>query len=297
MDPATRTLQLAREEVLYSQEWEDLNKELLSQIQRLEYLEGRGRLRPFAALSNREKLATVGKATKALEKTRAYGELERKVSNSVEHHFSPVGPYPATGPSRSAESLQTPRSAAGSDTPMKNISEACSHLLLEWPHLKCHLKNCFNHPFPPGLRISAWKVILQHSSAKKEFLAKAAERQFQELQVTPEEKRIAHRCEVLLSSNPVFHDMADSASILRAMKNVILFWSLKAGTGNMITDTDLLVCIPFLYVWREELSRTNSETGIGKGQNWSVVAEIAEQYISFMEMLPLTMHSVISDVS
>lgn len=91
--------------------------------------------------------------------------------------------------------------------------------------------------------------------------------------------------------------MADSASILRAMKDVILFWSLKAGTGNMITDTDLLVCIPFLYVWREELSRTNSETGIGKGQNWSVVAEIAEQYISFMEMLPLTMHSVISDVS
>ena len=280
--------------MLYSREWEDLNKELFSQIQHLEYLEGRGR---FTTLSNREKLATVGKATKALEKTRAYGELQRKVSNSVEHHFSPVGPYPATGPSRSAESLQTPRSAAGRDTPMRDISEACGHLLLEWPHLKCHLKNCFNRPFPPGLRAPAWKAILQQSSIKKEFLAKAAERGFQDLQVTPEDKRIAHRCEVLLSSNPVFHDMADSASILRAMKSVILFWNLKAGTGNMITDTDLLVCIPFLYVWREELSRTSSEAGIGKGLNWSVVAEIAEQYVSFMEMLPLTMHSVILDVS
>ena len=92
--------------------------------------------------------------------------------------------------------------------------------------------------------------------------------------------------------------MAASAPTVRAMKSIILFWSQKAGTQKMITDTDLLVCIPFLYVWREELSSwSGAESGMGRAQNWTVVAKMAEQYVSFMEMLPLTMHSVILDVS
>lgn len=294
MDPAIRALHRAREEVVHSPEWENLNRELLSQIQRLERLEGGD---PSAAFSNREKLAAqVGKATMALEKTRVYDELQLKVSKSLDRHFSPVESQPAVGLfGLSAENVKSTREK---DAPTRNISEACRHLLLEWPHLECHLRNCLNHPLPPNLRTVAWEVILRHPSVRKEFLDSAAAKGFQEVNVTAEEKRIAHRCEILLNSNPVFHEMAASAPTVRAMKSIILFWSQKAGTQKMITDTDLLVCIPFLYVWREELSSwSGAESGMGRAQNWTVVAKMAEQYVSFMEMLPLTMHSVILDVS
>ena len=291
MDPAIRALHRAREEVVHSPEWENLNRELLSQIERLERLKGG---EPPTTLSNRA--AQVGKATRALEKTRAYDELQLKVSKSLDRHFSPVGSQPTTGLfGLSAENVSPTR---GKAAPTRNISEACCHLLLEWPHLECHLRNCLNHPLPPNLRAVAWEVILRHPSVRKEFLDSAASKGFQEVHVTAEEKRIAHRCEILLNSNPVFHEMAESASIERAMKSIILFWSQKAGTQKMIMDTDLLVCVPFLYVWREELSSwSGAEAGVGQGQNWTVVAKIAEQYVSFMEMLPLTMHSVILDVS
>ena len=294
MDPAIRALHRAREEVVHSPEWENLNRELLSQIQRLERLEGG---EPSVAFSNREKLAAqVGKATRALEKTRVYDELQLKVSKSLDRHFSPVDSQPAVGLfGLSAENVKSTREK---DAPMRNISEACCHLLLEWPHLECHLRNCLNHPLPPNLRTVAWEVILRHPSVRKEFLDSAAAKGFQEVNVTAEEKRVAHRCEILLNSNPVFHEMAASAPTVRAMKSIILFWSQKAGTQKMITDTDLLVCIPFLYVWREELSSwSGAESGMGRAQNWTVVAKMAEQYVSFMEMLPLTMHSVILDVS
>ena len=294
MDPAIRALHRAREEVVHSPEWENLNRELLSQIQRLERLEGGD---PSAAFSNREKLAAqVGKATMALEKTRVYDELQLKVSKSLDRHFSPVESQPAVGLfGLSAENVKSTREK---DAPTRNISEACRHLLLEWPHLECHLRNCLNHPLPPNLRTVAWEVILRHPSVRKEFLDSAAAKGFQEVNVTAEEKRVAHRCEILLNSNPVFHEMAASAPTVRAMKSIILFWSQKAGTQKMITDTDLLVCIPFLYVWREELSSwSGAESGMGRAQNWTVVAKMAEQYVSFMEMLPLTMHSVILDVS
>lgn len=301
MDPAIRALHRAREEVVQSPEWENLNRELLSQIQRLERLEGGD---PSAAFSSREKLAAqVGKATTALEKTRVYDELQLKVSKSLDRHFSPVDSQPAVGVfGLSAENVKSTRERK--DAPMRNISEACCHLLLEWPHLECHLRNCLNHPLPPNLRTVAWEVILRHPSVRKEFLDSAAAKGFQEVNITAEEKRIAHRCEVLLNSNPIFHEMAASAPTVRAMKSIILFWSQKAGTQKMITETDLLVCIPFLYVWREELSNwseelsswSGAEGGMERAQNWTVVAKMAEQYVSFMEMLPLTMHSVILDV-
>ena len=217
MDPAIRALHRAREEVVHSPEWENLNRELLSQIQRLERLEGGD---PSAAFSNREKLAAqVGKATMALEKTRVYDELQLKVSKSLDRHFSPVESQPAVGLfGLSAENVKSTREK---DAPARNISEACRHLLLEWPHLECHLRNCLNHPLPPNLRTVAWDVILRHPSVRKEFLDSAAAKGFQEVNVTAEEKRIAHRCEILLNSNPVFHEMAASASTVRAMKSII----------------------------------------------------------------------------
>lgn len=286
MDPGSRALQRARKEVLESKEWEELNRELGSRVNQLEYLQGRGKLRTFATLSDQKKLVAIGKATRELEKTRAFSDLRAKVAASVDHHFISVNTQPAA--LNSADSLEGPSSLPVSDTSMEIVSKACSHLLLEWPHLTHHLKESFNHPLPPELRAMAWKIILHSPAVRKDFLTKATSQEgFPE--VTPDEKRIARRCEVLLHSNPAFHEIADSTSILRAMKSIILYWNHKSR--NTISDTELLLCLPFLYVGRAELSR------MGASDNWNLIAEFAEQYITFMEILPLTMHSIVEDVS
>ena len=275
MDGGLHCLQGAREEVILSREWEELNRELFSQLQHLEYLQGGGELRSFANLTHQERLDAIAKATRSLEKTKAFGDFQGKVSDSVDHHFS-------TRPAAASSSAVTTHI-----TPAENVAKACSYLLQEWPHLTQQLKRCLNHPLPADLRVTAWKLLLQNPAARKNFLTKVTA-QGGLLELTPEEKRIANRCQVLLNSTPLFHEMADSIGILRTMKTTMLYWNLRSG--SMVSDTELLVCIPFLYVRREELSCQS-------GENWSLVAEIVEQYVSFMETLPLTMHSMMEDVS
>ena len=290
------SLSRSREEVVYSREWEELNRELASQLQHLEYLQGGGQqFRSFTSLSDREKLAAVGKVTRALEKTRAFNDLQVKVTATLDRHFSSISQQPAVGASSSAEGLQSPDPAGSiADVSILRVSKACSYLLAEWPHLKRHLKRCFNHPLPSQLRAIAWKLLLPYPAVQKDFLTKAlSQGGFPEL--SSEEKRVARRCEVLLSSDPAFHEMADSVAVLKAMKSITLYWS--ARSGSVVPDTALILCIPFLYVRREELSQWRSEGSGRTDNNWALVAEIAEPFVSFMEMLPLTMHSVTEDVS
>lgn len=91
MDPV---LQQARETLICSQEWEDLNRELLSQLQHLEHLHGEGNLRKFSSLSDVEKVSAVGMTAGLLEKTKAFSELQAKVSTTVEEQLRPVGTDP-----------------------------------------------------------------------------------------------------------------------------------------------------------------------------------------------------------
>ena len=282
-------LQRAREEVVFSTEWEELNRELLTQLQHLEYLQGEGQLKNYSSLSNQEKIEAVGKAARALEKTKAFDRFQAKVFHSIDHHFSSVSPR-VVGPAGAVATHATSQT----DIPVDDMVKACTQLLQDWPHLKHHLKKCLNHPLLPQLRTVAWKLILQNPSVRKHFLGKVHVTAHGGLfELTPEDRRVAHRCEALLNSSPIFADMADSIGILRAMRNAVLYWKLRSDR-SIVSDRDLLLCIPFLYVRREELSQQRE--GIGQ-DNWSMIAEIVEQYVSFMEMLPLAMHSVVVDVS
>ena len=291
MDPV---LQQARETLLCSQEWEDLNRELLSQLQHLEHLHGEGKPRSFSNLTDVEKVRVVGMAAGLLEKTKAFSELQAKVSTTVSEQMSPVSTRPALArPSGSADGLDsTAQVPSSSELPVKKVSRACSHLLLEGPYLVHHLKKCFNRPFPPGLRAVAWRVLLQHvqPTVKNDFLA-TIDHQVGYVATTPEETRISHRCSETLSSNPVYRDVANSPAVLRAMTNIMLYWSRRSG--STVSDAELAVCIPFLYVRREELSE---QFGKAQDDGLSTISEIATQCVRFMKMLPLTMHSVATEV-
>ena len=291
MDPALSSIQQARKTLICSREWEDVNRELLLQLQHLQG-QGEDSLRSFSSLSDVEKVRAVGIATTALEKTYAFSKLQSKVSATVDDHFSLVRTQPAApGPVGSADHDGLDSTAADPPTSnlhMQTISRACNHLLLEWPYLVHHLKKCFNHPIPPDLRATAWRLLLQHPTVKSDFMV-VADSQDGYVATTPEETRISHRCETLLT-NPIY-DMANSVAVLRAMRNIMLYWSRRSG--SMVSDTDLLVCIPFLYVRREELSK---QFGEAQGGGLSTVAEIATQYVRFMKMIPLTSHSVVMEV-
>ncbi len=290
MNSSLQALQKAREEVIFSREWEEINRALITQLQHLEYLQGGGRFREFASLSNQEKISALAKATRSLEKTEVFSDFQAKVFRSVDHQFS----YVTTGTLEESTSDGSMHASSSSQTDKvtDSIVEACTQLLQQWPHLIHRLKKCINHSLPPKLRAVAWHRLLLNPPVRQDFIAKvAAQEGLPEL--TTEDRRLNRRCEVLLSSNPLFHEMAESTGILRGMKNTALYWKLRSE-GNVVSDTELLLCIPFLYVRREELSEMGGERG---WESWSTVAEVVEQYVSFMEMLPLTMHSVVMDVS
>ncbi len=278
-----RALQKAREEVILSREWEEVNRALLTQFQHLEYLQGGGRLRDFVSFSHRDKLAALAKATQALEKTREFSEFRLKVFHSIDRHFShgsaPEEPDPGVTPNHQTDIPDA-----------DNVIEACTQLLHQWPQLTHKLKKCINHPLPPKLRVTAWGLLLQNPTVRQHFIAKVMV-QGGLPELTAEDHRLSHRCEALLRSNSLFREIADSAAILQAMKSTVLYWKLKSE-GNTVSDKELLLCIPFLYVRREELSLTRAS---GEQVFWGVVAEVVEEYITFMEMLPLSMHRM--DVS
>lgn len=288
-DPSTlRVLQSAREEVVFSREWERVNGALLNQLQHLEYLHGRGQLRDFDSLSDQEKFEALSKATRALEKSKEFGEFKTKVSESVDHHFGQTAQRSGEDSSSDNSASSRPRTGRPSD----NIVEACTQLLQQWPHLTHKLKKCVNHPLPPRLRAVAWQLLLENPAVNQHFRGKAmAQGGLPEL--TSEDRRLSHRCETLLKSSPLFHEVANAPAVLRAMKNTVLYWKLRSEESS-VSDKELLLCIPFLYVRRRELSATRENSA---QEFWDVVAKVVEQFVTFMEMLPLAMHNVVMDVS
>lgn len=298
MDPSSQALRKVRDEVIESRAWSKLQRELLMQIHHLEYLAGEGQLRTFNSLTTREKLAAVERAVKELGDTPAYAKLQTKIGAAVDQHFSslvfnPLAPPQTTQQATSSSSVHVP-SRAGRDGEQqassfnRPLAEACSILLQESPHLKHSLKNALNHPLPSTLRLPAWKLLLQYPAVQKDFMVTAKNMQPR----NAEERAISERCQSILSSHLVFRDIAEGDTNLLAMQSVMLYW--KQRTSVSVLDSEFLLCVPFIHVWREELDR---QVGEGKGEGWLLFAEIAGEYVNFMEMLPPSIGSAVGRVS
>ena len=269
MDTPSQALRKVREEVVASRAWSRLQRELQSQMAQStagQLLRG--------SLSAGEKLAAVERAVEAVGETSAYARLQAQVASAVDRHFSPLLFQP---PPMTQEVSDTSRAHPEAVDP---LAEACSMLLKASPHLKHSLKYALNTPLPQRLRLSAWRVILQRPDVQKDFLVVGKEMQPRD----GAEREISRRCEDVVGRNPAFRDLAGSRAALSAMQAVTIYWKRRAS-GELL-DSELLLCVPFVHVWREELERGAAAGVDGKEGRWVLFAEIAAEYVQFMEMLP-----------
>ena len=272
-----------------SRAWSKLQKELIAQIRHMEYSTREVQLRTFQSLSAREKRAALDRAVKEAGTTPAYAKLQTEVATAVDRHFSPLlfqlsNTQHDRSTSSSSVAVHSP-GRAPSRTHHHPLAEACSRLLQESPHLKHSLKNALNHPLSPRLRLQAWKSLLHYPAVERDFLVRGKEMQPR----SDAEREITERCRSVLKSNALFGDVAERPSALQAMWSVMLYWKQRAG-GDIL-DSELLLCVPFIHVWREELER---HVGEGKGEGWLLFAEIVGEYVQFMEILPPGINSATS---
>ena len=300
MEPSLLALQKARENVVQSRVHSKLQLEILSLLNQLqlESVEEKGQLRPFSSFSTEEKLSAVSRVMNELQNTSAYSKLRTKVTSAVDTHFSPLIFESSTA--RSSGSLQPAAigSTSASLTQLgetetrhcnRHLDKACTRLLRESPHLKHSLKAAVNHPLPPRLRQTAWKMFLHDRTVENDFLLTSSGEAMHPK--NSEEKRIAQRCQALLNSTPAFRELAENGNVLIAMQSVMLYWSQR--TGSTVLDAELFLCLPFIYTWREELERQRKremeeerQVGGRKKDSLQLVAEIAGQYVHFMDILP-----------
>ena len=274
MDPSWQALRKTRDEVVQSRAVSKLQRELLA---RMQDLGGDGQLRTFNSLSTREKLAAVERAVKEVGETPAYAKLQSQVVSAIDRHFSPLIFAPFSQVPQELDSAVS-SSSAHLVPPARPLAEACSRLLRASPQLKHSLKYAFNHPLPPELRLSAWKLLLDSPSLQGNFTVTVGDVQPR----NESEREILQRCESIANDNPAFQSIADSRTALLALKAVVLHW--KRRTSGKVFNSEILLCIPFIHVWREELKRDVG--GEGKGEGWAIFNEIAGKYVHFMEMLP-----------
>ena len=284
MDTTYRALRKVQEDVVASRAWSRLHRELLTQMAH----SAGGQLRMLGSLSPGDKLGAVERAVEALGETSAYAWLQAEVATAVDQHFSPLLFQPSRITQElsatSVDSCATVPRALAADP----LAEACSVMLRGSPHLKHSLKYILNHPLPHGLRLSAWRALLHRPNVQKDFLVAS-----KELQPGDETgKEIARRCREVLGGNPAFRGLAGSGVALSAMQAVTLYWKQRTS-GEEVLDSELLLCVPFVHVWREELERQSSS---GADWSWSkglraLFAEIAAEYVQFMEMLPPSVSS------
>lgn len=272
MDPSSQALRRVRDDVIQSRTWSKLQKELMMHMRQMEYRAEEGQLRTFNSLSTREKIATVERAVKEVGKTPTYTKLQSQVVSAIDRHFSPLIYTQVT-----QQDIATSSSSIHLSPLAHPLAEACSRLLQASPHLKHSLKYALNHPLPPKLRFTAWKILLEYPSVQKDFMLTGKEMRPR----SETEREIPQRCETIVNDNPVFRYIAESQTSLLALQAVMLYW--KQRTSGTVLDSEILLCIPFIHVWNEELKR---HVGEGKGEGWLLFAEIAGEYVHFMEMLP-----------
>ena len=247
----------------------------MMQLEQAEYLCGHGELTAFSMLSGHDKVAAVSKATKALEDTDAYRNMRSKMSSMVDRTFC----------------IREGSSKLSGDA-AKDASRACGHLLERWPNLVSHLKRYLNYPLPPEIRVAAWRARLKpHSVHNDAGLSSSSDALLAER--SAEETRLCQTCETILRSKPVYATLSDSIGVLKAMKGAVLL-SHRANPGNTTTDSELLICIPFVYARREELGRHSHDSD---GVFFHLVADIADQYETFLRIRPMTMSTTSETVS
>lgn len=150
------------------------------------------------------------------------------------------------------------------------------------PELRAQLiRQCINHPLPLRLRQAAWHAVLSDEQEKQEFLMRyKGQNPVDFLKSWP---ALADKCKSILNSNPVFAELQTAEVLLVTFCYILDYWRHKCSEHD-VSDSEILLLIPFVYITRRDLLRPPL--------NWPRLATIAEMYVCFMETLPLVMRTM-----
>ena len=254
---AEQLLGKARAELALSREWKQFYQHLNELAEES--------LKSKLDQSSKQRVAVVKKLAKSVKDSDQYKQLQMKVPEVVQHHFS---------------------SSKSKKTKSKNetLDYASAGILVKWPQLRSQLKQFLLIPLPPQLRKVTWNAFLNDEVVRNEFLV--THQDIQPNKLLKNDPKLTERCRKVLQIG-VFSELKKKENVLHAMCAVLKFWGKRSK--EEITDSKIYLCIPFVYCYRDDLASL-SET-----VNWSTLSKVAEMYISFIEMIPLSMKSVLHE--
>lgn len=157
-----------------------------------------------------------------------------------------------------------------------------SQLLMKWPTHKHLLLQCFNRTLPAVLRTTMWQLMLQNRQVYHNFVAKATGVASQDPNSSG--YHVYQQCQQLIGSNQTFRVLIETSLCLQVMKDVLTFWRLQCGK-EYLSQLDILLCIPFVYVRLRELEMIKERNKLME----QFTGLVCEQYVSFMTQRPPTM--------
>ena len=93
-------------------------------------------------------------------------------------------------------------------------------------------------------------------------------------------EEITSKCEAVLGSSRFLSFPARSSIIVNALKSIMVYW--RHWKDRRPSDVDVLLCVPFVYVWRNSLV---GDSKIDTADQKEMLTEVAEVYFNFMDKL------------
>ncbi|XP_072909176.1 uncharacterized protein [Hemitrygon akajei] len=259
MAMAARWLAEVREQVQFSEGWQEYCKELVDVV--LQQL-AEGHVNFFTDLSTSEKTLLVDRAAKVINEGSIYKALVSRISSTLEEQIF----RHLVGKIQESKPVQTRNEAFQS-----HIQDGVISLLHKWPDMKSKLRILFNHSLPPDLRKLTWNLYLSNTKVRMEYLS------WLSLNVvkSSNNKEILLKCESLLSSDPTFKTLSETNYAAWAMRNVLSYYQNIQPPSMCLSESNYLLLVPLVQV---SIAAATQNTTLS-----SLSTQLVEEYVTFME--------------
>ncbi|XP_066551196.1 uncharacterized protein LOC136717661 [Amia ocellicauda] len=249
----------ARNIIEDSQEWKAFTAELFEAVQQ-QLTESHVSL--FTDLSEAEKTLFLERAAKAVHRGTAYKDIIIHISSTLDYMLSS---YVAK------ETNDCGPICTKSDLFQTHVRDGMVSLLLKWPDMKSKLHALFNHPLPSEVRKVAWRLFLSNTKAQMDYLSLMSVNKAK----SRSDLDISQQCQTLLSKQPTFKSLQDSALAGKVMKNTLSYYHRYRRFKTALPDSESLLLIPLTQA---AVAGSTPSTSVD-----SITALLVEEYITFMD--------------
>lgn len=262
-------LEFCKREIANSNEWKVFSQQLFIHIR--QHLNA-SNVMLFTELSEQERLHVTMQASEVIKASNSevFQEMLTVVSSTMDKKVNECAVLHKGNRSRN-------------ELTMELLAMLSTHLLLKWPTHKHLLLQCFNRVLPVVLRVAMWQVMLQNKQVYHSFVTKATSVASHD--PASSGYHVYQQCQQLIGSNRTFSELRENGLCLQVMKDVLTFWRLQCGK-EFVSQLDILLCVPFVYVRLRELQIINERDNPNMEQ---FTGSVCEQYVSFMTQRPPTM--------